>query len=570
MWTPPDCARSTGTRRCRRISLSLLALAALLLPAALPALAQSRLRSTSGASGASAASAADLTPERSQLRQTILGLYEVLPMRGGLLLKPHASKIGVKTIELTDGSIAINGETTPPSVVRAWLIADAPPVLQLAELPPAERRQLFGLPVEGSPTAAVPAPKAAASGSADIPKPPARTDSEEASEETDKPETPTAPEPPEAPEPPTPPTPPTSISTGSRVRVGGSARVEANEVVESVVAVGGSVHVEGEVERDVAAVGGPAWIDGKVGGGVTSVGGSVHLGPKAEVEGNVTSVLGHIDADPKARIHGTKTEVSPSEFVLGGRHGKRFGNLSVEPFQGGESFLWTAFRILFKLLLVCLTLLVARPRIERLERRLTAQPWESGGVGLLAVLAFFPALVLATVLTCCLFLILYPVVFLLVLVVGLLGYTTVVYRIGRWSEGRFGWRFGGNPYLAVLVGMAWIESLRIVGALVSVDDGIFNLFGAMVSGFGRLVVFGATILGIGVVLLDRFSNGWRRTPPPDGLPVSPMSPMSPMPPMPPMPPISPISPMPPVSPAPVLEPGSPMPPAPRETWEREP
>ncbi len=548
MWTPPDCARSTGTRRCRRISLSLLALAALLLPAALPALAQSRLRSTSGASAASAASASGLTPERTQLRQTILGLYEVLPMRGGLLLKPHASKIGVKTIELTDGSIAINGETTPPSVVRAWLIADAPPVLQLAELPPAERRQLFGLPTEGGPTA-IPTPKASAPVSAD--KPPAQTDSEEASEETDKPETPTAPEPP------TPPSPPTSISTGSRVRVGGSARVEANEVVESVVAVGGSVHVEGEVERDVAAVGGPAWIDGKVGGGVTSVGGSVHLGPKAEVEGNVTSVLGHIDADPKARIHGTKTEVSPSEFVLGGRHGKGFGNLDIGPFQG-ESFLWTAFRILFKLLLVCLTLLVARPRIERLERRLTAQPWESGGVGLLAVLAFFPALILATVLTCCLFLILYPVVFLLVLVVGLLGYTTVVYRIGRWSEGRFGWRFGGNPYLAVLVGMAWIESLRIVGALVSVDDGIFNLFGSMVSGFGRLVVFGATILGIGVVLLDRFSNGWRRTPPPDGLPLAPISPISPM------------SPMSPVSPAPVLEPGSPMPPAPRETWEREP
>jgi len=516
--------------------LSLLALAALLLPAALPAVAQSRLRST-----AASASASDLTPERAQLRQTILGLYEVLPMRGGLLLKPHASKIGVKTIELTDGSIAINGETTPPSVVRAWLIADAPPVLQLAELPPAERRQLFGLPAEGGPTA-IPMPKVPAPVSAD--KPPAQTDSEEASEETDKPEPPEASEPPEPPEPPTA---PTSISSGSRVRVGGSARVEANEVVESVVAVGGSVHVEGEVERDVAAVGGPAWIDGKVGGGVTSVGGSVHLGPKAEVEGNVTSVLGHIDADPKARIHGTKTEVSPSEFVLGGRHGKRFGNFSVEPFQGGESFLWTAFRILFKLLLVCLTLLVARPRIERLERRLTAQPWESGGVGLLAVLAFLPALVLATVLTCCLFLILYPVVFLLVLVVGLLGYTTVVYRIGRWSESRFGWHFGDNPYLAVLVGMAWIESLRIVGALVSVDDGIFNLFGAMVSGVGRLVVFGATILGIGVVLLDRFSGGWRRTPPPDG--ISPISPISPT--------------------APVLEPGSPVTP-PGETWEREP
>jgi cytoskeletal protein CcmA (bactofilin family) len=509
--------------------LPLLALAGLLLSAALPAAAQNRSRPA----------AAGLAPERAQLRQTILALYEVLPTRGGLLLKPHASKVGVKTIELIDGSIAINGETTPPSVVRAWLVADAPPVLELAEVPPAERRQLFGLPAEGgtaasaatsatSATSATPATPATSAPKAAAATP--KADSDDKSDDTAG-DTPTPPEPPEAPEPPTPPTPPTTaVSIGQKVRVGGSVRIEANEIAETVVAVGGQVHVDGEVERDVAAIGGPAYINGKVGGGVTSVGGSVHLGPKADIGGDVTSVLGHIDADPEARIHGTKTEVTPGE-VLSGRHGSRRGDrwdYRVEPFFGTASFFGTIFWIFLKLLLVCFTLLVARPRVERLERRLLAQPWESGGVGLLSLVAFVPALLLATALTCCLFLILYPVVFVIVFVVWLLGYTTVVYRIGRWSEERFGWGAGGSPYVAVLIGMGWIESLRIVGALLRIGDGFIGLFGTLLGWIGGVAVFCATILGIGVVLLDRFSGGWRRMPPPDGLPMSPVSPVSPV------------------------------------------
>jgi hypothetical protein len=520
MWTPSDAARKLSplqSRRFRWIGLPLLALAGLLLSALLPAAAQNRSHP--------AAAPAGLSPERAQLRQTILGLYEVLPMRGGLLLKPHASKVGVKTIELTDGSIAINGETTPPSVVRAWLVADAPPVLELADLPPAERRQLFGLPTEGG-TASAPPAAASPKPAAEAPQADSEDNSKDKSEDTEAANTPT---PPESPEPPSPPT--TAVSIGPRVRVGGSTRVEANEVAESVVAVGGQVHVDGEVERDVAAVGGSAWINGKVGGGVTAVAGSVHLGPKAEVGGDVTSVLGHIHADPQAKIHGAKTEVSPGDVVLGGRHGDRY-DYHVGPFFGTASFFWTILWILLKILLVCFTLLVARPRIEHLERRLLAQPWESGGVGLLSVVAFVPALVLATVLTCCLFLVLYPVVFVVVFVVWLLGYTTVVYRIGRWSESRFGWRSAGNPYLAALIGMAWLESLRIVGAFLRIDDGPFSLFGVMIGGAGRVVVFCAMIFGIGVVLLDRFSKGWRRVPPPNGQPMPPMPPAPPAPPEP--------------------------------------
>jgi hypothetical protein len=309
------------------------------------------------------------------------------------------------------------------------------------------------------------------------------------------------------------------------VHVGGGVTVEPGDVVEDAVAVGGPVHVEGEVIGDVSAVGGSATINGKVGGGVTSVAGSVHLGPKAEVGGDVTSVLGHIDADPGAKIHGTKTEVSPSEFFSGGRRHRGL-RVSAWPFFGAVGFFWTVLQILLHILLVWFTLLVARPTVERLERRLAAQPWESGGVGLLSWVALFPLVAIVTLLTCCLFVIFWPVVFLAVLVVGVLGYTVVAYRIGRWSGERFGGRLAANPYLAALVGLAWIESLHLVGRLLELTEAPFGIAAVFVS-LGGLVVLIAMIFGTGVVLLDRFSTGWRRTPPS-------MPPTSPTPPAPPI------------------------------------
>jgi hypothetical protein len=537
MWIPSDSAHAA--RPARRLAL-LLALAALFLPALLRAA---------------------VSPGRAALRQAILARYEVLPVRGGLLLKPHTSKVGVKTIEIAGGNIAINGETTPPSVVRAWLTDDAPQVLQLAELPTAELRQLFNLPAaEGGgaalpPLPAPPEPPKVAGKSGDstvvIQKSGDSTsgtgDDEDKGAEAVGSET-IPPEPPEAPEPP--PT-PTSVSSGPRVKVGGSTRVNADEVVESVVAVGGSVHVEGQVREDVAAIGGQAYVDGKIGGGVTAVGGSVHLGPHADVGGDVTSVLGHIDADPKARIHGTKTEVSPGDVMIGGPH-HRPGTIFLWPIVGTASLVATALKFFLKLVLVGLTLLVARATVERLERRLVSQPWESAGVGLLTGVAFFPAVVLATLLTCCLLIVFYPVLILLVMVVGLLGYTTVAVRLGRWTEQRLGRQLGpvgegGSIYLAALVGMVWLEGLQLLGALLSFD-GLTYYLGAALRGLGEMVVLVALIFGVGVVLLDRFSTGWRRMPPaPPG--ASPMPPTSPVPPASPIPPAPPES-NPPAPPAP--------------------
>jgi len=537
MRTPSDFERPASFRRLWRTALLVLALAALALPAS-TVLAQLRPRPVPSA-------------EQSQLRQTLERLYEVLPVHGGLLLKPRVSRNGVRSLEVRGSAIAVNGEPVTPSVLRAWLGDDAPAVLALSELGPLAGRKLFGLSTTDVP--ATPGTAGAAGGTGDQeipPTPPAKpaapgspaAESSEAPDAAkagdtavDKPDTP---EPPEAPEPPTH-IPTASVSSGPQVRVGGSVTVESGEVVEDAVAVGGSVRVRGEVTGDVAATGGSVWIDGKVGGSVTAVAGSVHLGPKADVGGEITCILGHIDADPAAKVRGTKTEVSPGEFLMG-RHRHRDMPFVVWPFLGIGWFFGPALAIL----LTGFTLLVARPTVERLERRLAAQPWESGGVGLLASIAFFPAVAIATVLTCCLLLILYPVLFLLVLAIGVLGYTVVAYRLGRWSAERFRGSHSLHPFLATLVGIAWIEGFTVLGHLLSLGDVASGFLAFFFLAIGKFVFLCAMVFGSGVVLLDRFSTGWRRMPPMPPAPPVPGPPAPPIPPTPPAPPSEPWEPAP--------------------------
>ena len=81
---------------------------------------------------------------------------------------------------------------------------------------------------------------------------------------------------------------------GDRVRIFGDVTVlEGEEVTGQVVAVIGSVRVDGEV-----------------GDQVVSVLGSVDLGPKAVVRGDIVSVGGRVRRAPGSQVGGAVTEVS--------------------------------------------------------------------------------------------------------------------------------------------------------------------------------------------------------------------------------------------------------------------
>lgn len=428
--------------------------------------------------------------ERGELRRLLELRYEVLPVSGGVALKPRQPRAGIRTIEVTGDQVAVNGERVSTRTLRDWLGEDADAILRLQGLSAAEQRQLFELEAEPpSETAATTAPPNEAAATSDV-------DVSETSE------APAAPEPPSAPER------PSSRSSGSRVNVGGSVRVDKDETVETAVAVGGSVTVEGEVEEDVAAIGGPARVNGRVGGAVTSVGSSVYLGPDAVVEGDVTTVGGTLHRQPGSVIHGETHEVGFFPWERGGRwsgdwFGPRWGHWGL--WGGVSDFMGSVTFLVLMGLLVCVTMLVARRPLERVDRQLVAQPGQAVVAGILSFIFFWPLLIAVTILLIitlvgCLLIALYPFLFLWIALLLLLGYTAVVYRLGRWLEVRFNRRFG-SPYATALVGLLAIQGWCVLGNLLDILPGPF---GSMVWLFGFLLVVAAVIVGTGAVILARF------------------------------------------------------------------
>ena len=85
----------------------------------------------------------------------------------------------------------------------------------------------------------------------------------------------------------------------------------------------------------------------------------------------------------------------------------------------------------------------------------------------------------------------------------LLGYTTVAYRVGRLVEGRFSLSFG-SPYAAALVGVVALQIWDVLGNLFDLLPGPFGFFSVLISLFGVLVMIAAVIVGFGAVILARF------------------------------------------------------------------
>lgn len=453
-----------------------------------------------------------------ELRRQIESRYQVVPIRGGVVLTPRQARRGVRAIEVSGDAVAINGERVNAQIARDWLGEDARLILSLLDLDPAARRELFGMTAEAAPPAPpTPDPR-------ELPEVPATP--EPLPEETEIPEeieveTPASPEVPEAPEP--------VIHSGSRVKFGGNILVEKEELAEEAVAIGGSVRVDGQVSRDVVAIGGPVRVNGRVGGDVVSVGGSVHLGPNAIVEGDVSSTGGTIVRAEGSQIHGSTSEVgSPwgGPWRDGWDFDPKFGPFTL--FGASMEAFGSIVGMVTLALLTCLTLLIARRPLEQVDLRLRTEPLKSALVGLAGFLASVPliivvlgilflvSLVLVILLVGCLLLVLFPF-FAMALVLALmlalmLGYSASAYRVGRWLEERYGRSFGG-PYAAALVGVLVIQVWSVIGHLLSWGPGALDLFASMFLLFGGAVQLAAWVVGFGAVLLARFGAPTRYVPP---------------------------------------------------------
>jgi len=416
-----------------------------------------------------------VTPQQNQLRERIERRFDVLPLRTGIALRPKDRSRGFRSIELAEGSIAIDGEPVTEAELRARLGDDADVVLPLWYLDDRTRQRLFE-------TVSI-APRA--------PEPPAP---------------PAAPAPPAVPAPPVPPEEP--HHEGDRVRFGGSVSVaEGERVVGDAVAIGGSVTVNGEVTGDAVAIGG-----------------SLDLGPRAWVHGDAVTIGGTLHRDPGARVSGKAVEVGPGNFDLGARRFRRFPfgrSFAFPPLFGAASrliaFVATLARVVVLSVLACIVLLIGRDYVERVGDRAAAEPLKAGVIGLLAQLLFLPVVVVTVLILIVTIvgiplLVLVPFAVLALVVVGVIGFTGVAYHVGRFVNRRLDWA-ERNPYMTAITGIVVLLSPVLIARLLGFANWItFPITGALVV-LGVLLEYLAWTIGFGAVALHRFARPTAAAPP---------------------------------------------------------
>jgi hypothetical protein len=444
-----------------------------------------------------------------EVRQRTEARYEVLPVRGGVVLRPREES-AVESIEVREGEVAVDGHrVTEEELQRILGHEHAETVLDLATHSEAQLRTLFDLPPR--PPAPPPAPQAP-SAPADAEDPADALEREitkrveremrRVEERAQRAERRARAR---------------SGGGGARVIVGSAIHVEANEVSGDVVALGGSVVIDGEVLGDAVAIGGPVRVTGQVTGDVVSVGGGVRLASTAEVGGSVVSVGGRLEREPGARIAGEVTEVN----LLGGLFVPWRGRSwdwewrwdRLDYFRGAVTeLLGNVTRLLVVALLGALLLVVARDPVERAAARIRAEPLKAFGVGFGALVLFVPVLVLVSLLLLISIigiplLLLVPFAAVALVAIAFFGYVSAAYALGRWSERRFGWQLAG-PVVVFLVGVAILHGWGLTADLIDVADGPRDVlvFLVMVFGlFGFFLKLGAWSAGLGGVIL-----GWRR------------------------------------------------------------
>jgi len=396
---------------------------------------------------------ADLKALQSRLQSR----FQALPIANGVVLMPKF-RTPVKSIEITDNAIAVDGASVTGNELRDKLGDDALLIFQLSYLDSESRRLVLGL------TGATPPPVSQPAIENAPPSPPPSTNTRRARERDDI------------------------------VRFGGSITVDEDETVTG----------------DAVAIGGSATVNGQVQGEVVVIGGSLTLGPRAEVQGDVTVVGGSMRRDPGAVIHGKVSEIGVGDAIRRGNNqgmdpGRWWRDYSFNPFRG---FVGTFIRVALVMLLAAIVLLVAHTPVQEIADRAAAEPFKSWAVGFLAEILFVPVLVLTVVVLAVSIigiplLLLIPVAIVAAMIVCLIGFTGVAYHIGRLVEQRFE-QVRNRPYLATILGIVVIVSPLLLARMLGLIG--LGLFASLLVAVGFVLEYVAWTTGLGAAALVRFGR----------------------------------------------------------------
>ncbi len=420
--------------------------------------------------GGTARPETDARPEVRQLRERAEARFQVVEVKNGFILIPKSESSGVRTIDVNDGRVLIDGTPVTGRELRERLGSDADLVLQVSFLDASGRRAFLAVPspIEPAPEAPVVVPAPA----------PTPDTSREEWKETAR-----------------------YRHGGARVRLGGDVSVDENEAVGD----------------DVVVVFGSARINGRVEGAVVAVGGSVVLGPKAYVGGDVTAVGGGIERASGAVVEGQINEVRFSSPHIGPfvrshpwREWRWLGDTFRNPFSGSVDLLSTLVRMGLIGLFAALVVAVAPVPVKRVAERVTAEPWRAGLVGLAAQLLFVPLLVLTVVILAISIigiplLLLVPFGLIVVAFAFVMGLAGTGCAIGQWVGRRAG---SGAPGLlaSLVIGLAVVWALTVIARFAGLAGLPVRVIVGTILLAGLLIEYVAWTVGVGAVVLSRFGR----------------------------------------------------------------
>jgi hypothetical protein len=232
----------------------------------------------------------------------------------------------------------------------------------------------------------------------------------------------------------------------------------AKTIDQSGTYIGQSVTVptDEEVKGDVTVIGGDADIDGRIDGDLTIVGGTLHKGPDAVITGDITNLGPSL---------GTYVPFMPSA-----------SSAALVARENHKLMMWLAYSVI-----VLLAFLLFPVRVRAALDRVEHHPGLSAAVGVLALVAVLPIMILLAISVIGLPLI--PVELLAVFAAVLIGHAALSMLIGRRLYELILPRTTPSPLAALVLGLIVVSAAGIVPVL-----------GPLVMGLVWLVGLGAAIL----------------------------------------------------------------------------
>jgi hypothetical protein len=278
-----------------------------------------------------------------------------------------------------------------------------------------------------------------------------------------------------------------------------SRRSRVSVIGEDIVQFGDDINVEEDevVEGDVVAILGSIVVDGMVEGDVVAVGGELTVGPRGEIDGDAVAIGGGVTKEPGAKVRGETVSIgSGTDFrpsispVFAGSIFSRGGRLLI-------FIIWIIMLIVLGLIIVA----VFRRGVDNVCMRARKEAFKMGLIGLLAEVLLIPAIVLfvITIIGIPIGVFVLPLLFALAALLGIVG---VSYAVG----GRLGNGHGRSVYVSIALGLFVLHGLAILGGLIGLPGGSMSAIGKVISFFGWAVLYVAVTVGLGAVIMSKFGT----------------------------------------------------------------